>query len=292
MATYRFKQVDVFTTEPFQGNPVAVVLDADGLDSSQMQRIATWTNLSETTFVLSPSVAEADYRLRIFTPKSELPFAGHPTIGSAHAILESGLVKPDSSPFVQECAAGLLTLRAEGAGDGQRLFVQVPPAKISTVDQACYAQVPAALGAPPVPHAMPAIVDVGPVWLVAQMDSAEVVHGLQPNMVAIDQLSRDLGLTGITVFGLSDVADSRLYTRSFAPAANVPEDPVCGSGNASVGVFLAHSDQLGVTGETYVAKQGNEVGRNGFVNVSVRLPGPVVEIGGAAVTCIEGSLRI
>lgn len=103
MATYRFRQVDVFATEPCRGNPVAVVLGADGLDTTEMQRIATWTNLSETTFVLSPTVAEADYRLRIFTPKSELPFAGHPTIGSAHAILESGLIKPPSSHFVQEC---------------------------------------------------------------------------------------------------------------------------------------------------------------------------------------------
>lgn len=292
MATYRFRQVDVFTPEPFRGNPVAVVLGADGLDTTEMQRIATWTNLSETTFVLSPTVAEADYRLRIFTPTSELPFAGHPTIGSAHAILESGLIKPPSSHFVQECEAGLLTLRVKGTGAEQRLFVQAPPAKISVIDHTSQDKVAAALGARPTPNAVPAVVDVGPVWLIAQMDSAEVVHGLQPNMAAIDQLSRELGLTGITVFGLSGAEHSRLYVRSFAPAANVPEDPVCGSGNASVGAFLAHSDQLRVTGESYVANQGNEVGRNGFVNVSVRMPGPIVEIGGAAVTCIEGSLRI
>src|SRR5512138_1432678 len=111
MMARRFKQVDVFTSEPYFGNPVAVILEAEGLSSESMQRIAAWTNLSETTFVLPPTSPEADYRLRIFTPKGELPFAGHPTIGSAHAVLESGVVRPDSSGMVQECGAGLLPLR-------------------------------------------------------------------------------------------------------------------------------------------------------------------------------------
>ena len=132
MPSYPFKQVDVFTTQPFCGNPVAVVLGADALTPTDMQRIATWTNLSETTFVLSPTCPEADYRLRIFTPKGELPFAGHPTIGSAHAVLESGLVQPHNSQLVQECEAGLLPLRIEQIGQYQhpqrlqRLFSSNP----------------------------------------------------------------------------------------------------------------------------------------------------------------------
>ena len=126
MKSYQFKQVDVFTDRPLRGNPVAVVLGADGLTAGDMQRLATWTNLSETTFVLSPTRAEADYRLRIFTPKGELPFAGHPSIGSAHAALESGLVEPQRSHFVQECEAGLLPVRVERAGDTRHLFIQTP----------------------------------------------------------------------------------------------------------------------------------------------------------------------
>ncbi len=295
MTTYQFKQVDVFTTQPFFGNPVAVVLGADTLTSSDMQRIATWTNLSETTFVLSPTRAEADYRLRIFTPKGELPFAGHPTIGSAHAVLESGLVQPHDSQLVQECQAGLLPLRIEQTGSDQRLqrlFVQTPEVKVSTVDASQHAKIAASLQASLVPNTLPLRVDIGPVWLIVQLENAQLVHSLQPDMAAITCVSQELQLTGITVFGLTETEGSAVYTRSFAPAANVPEDPVCGSGNASVAAFLVHSDKLNLTGETYVANQGQELGREGFVHVSVSRAGQTIEIGGSSVTCIEGSLQV
>ena len=295
MTTYQFKQVDVFTTQPFFGNPVAVVLGADTLTPADMQRIATWTNLSETTFVLSPTRAEADYRLRIFTPKGELPFAGHPTIGSAHAVLESGLVQPHDSQLVQECQAGLLPLRIEQTGSDQRLqrlFVQTPEVKVSTVDEPQHAKIAASLQASLVPNTLPLRVDIGPVWLIVQLENAQAVHSLQPDMAAITCVSQELQLTGITVFGLTETEGSAVYTRSFAPAANVPEDPVCGSGNASVAAFLVHSDKLNLTGETYVANQGQELGREGFVHVSVSRAGQTIEIGGSSVTCIEGSLQV
>jgi PhzF family phenazine biosynthesis protein len=295
MTSYPFKQVDVFTTQPFCGNPVAVVLGADTLTPADMQRIATWTNLSETTFVLSPTRAEADYRLRIFTPKGELPFAGHPTIGSAHAVLESRLVRPYNSQLVQECEAGLLPLRIEKTGSHQRLqrlFVQTPEAKVSTVDVLQHAKIASALQASLVPDAPPLRIDIGPVWLIVQLENAQLVHGLQPDMAAITRVSQELQLTGITVFGVTETEGSAVYTRSFAPAANVPEDPVCGSGNASVAAFLVHSDKLSLTGETYVANQGQELGRAGFVHVSVSGAGRTIEIGGSSVTCIEGSLQV
>ena len=130
MPTYGFKQVDVFTGRPFLGNPVAVVLDADDIDPAQMQRIAAWTNLSETTFVLRPTSASADYRLRIFTPTGELPFAGHPTVGSAHAVLQSGILPPESRSLRQECLAGVLPLTVDGTGADRRIFVRVPEAKV------------------------------------------------------------------------------------------------------------------------------------------------------------------
>jgi PhzF family phenazine biosynthesis protein len=129
MSRHRFVQVDVFTGRALAGNPVAVVLGADHLDDAVMQRLAAWTNLSETTFVLRPTAAGADYRLRIFTPRSELPFAGHPTVGSAHAVLEAGLVPADATRLVQECRAGLLPLRVERDGSARRIFVRVPEAR-------------------------------------------------------------------------------------------------------------------------------------------------------------------
>lgn len=292
MQSYQFKQVDVFTTRPLCGNPVAVVLGADQLTTADMQRIASWTNLSETSFVLSPTRAEADYRLRIFSPKGELPFAGHPSIGSAHAALESGVVKPHRSRFVQECAAGLLPLRVEQTGNARRLFVQTPAAKVAALDPAQHAALPPALRLDLSPEAASLRVDVGPVWLVVQLDSAALVHRLQPDLAAVTRLSQALQLTGITVFGLTGGGPSAVYTRSFAPALNVPEDPVCGSGNASVAAFLAHSDQLGSTGLSYVANQGHELGRDGFVHIAVSLPDRTIQLGGASVTCVEGRLQV
>jgi PhzF family phenazine biosynthesis protein len=291
MSPRRFKQVDVFTARPFFGNPVAVVLDADGFGAEQMQTIAAWTNLSETTFVQSPTVAGADYRLRIFTPKGELPFAGHPTIGSAHAVLESGMVRPQTARMSQECGAGLLPIRIEEGPDGRRIFVKAPQAKVRSADGAVKRQVETALRSTLSDQSSPLLVDVGPVWLVAELANATAVHALAPDMAAITQLSRDLSIAGITAFGLTGRQPDAVYTRSFAPAFNVPEDPVCGSGNASVGAFLAHFEKLGATGTAYVAHQGNEVGRDGTIMVTVNAADRSVEIGGQSVTCIEGTLR-
>ena len=291
MSPRRFKQVDVFTARPFFGNPVAVVLDADGMGAEQMQAIAGWTNLSETTFVQSPTAAGADYRLRIFTPKGELPFAGHPTIGSAHAVLEGGMVNPRTARMTQECGAGLLPIRIEDGPDGRRIFVRAPQAKIRSGDSALSRQVAAVLRAALSDQSSPLLVDVGPVWLVAELPDATAVHALAPDMPAITQLSRDLSIAGITVFGLTGRQPDAVYARSFAPALNVPEDPVCGSGNASVGAFLAHFEKLGATGAAYVAHQGNEVGRDGAIVVTVNPADGSIEIGGHSVTCIEGTLR-
>ncbi len=291
MAPRRFKQVDVFTARPFFGNPVAVVLDADGFSVEQMQAIAAWTNLSETTFVQSPTAAGADYRLRIFTSKGELPFAGHPTIGSAHAVLECGMVRPQTARMSQECGAGLLPIRIEDGSDGRRIFVKAPQAKLRSGDGALRQQVEKVLRSTLSDQSSPLLVDVGPVWLVAELNNATAVHTLAPDMAAITQLSRELSIAGITAFGLTGRQPDAVYTRSFAPAFNVPEDPVCGSGNASVGAFLAHFERLGATGAAYVARQGNEVGRDGAITVTVDPADRSVEIGGQSVTCIEGTLH-
>ena len=176
----RFAQVDVFGLRPFAGNPVAVVLDAEGLSTQDMQAMARWTNLSETTFVLPPSHAEASYRVRIFTPRQELPFAGHPSIGTAHAVLEAGLATPNAQGgLVQECAAGLLPLRIDMSGSQRQLFVRIPSARHQSLDAALQQQLSTALGADITPAEC---VNVGPTWIVAGLNSGAAVRALQPDL--------------------------------------------------------------------------------------------------------------
>jgi PhzF family phenazine biosynthesis protein len=288
MSRHRFMQVDVFTSRPLAGNPVAVVLGADDLDDAVMQRLAAWTNLSETTFVLRPTIAGADYRLRIFTPRSELPFAGHPTVGSAHAVIEAGVVPADATRLVQECRAGLLPLRVERDGSGRRIFVRVPEAKVRRAPSAD--AVARVLGAAPADE--PLVVDVGPVWLVARLGDAAAVRAVRPDGAGIAQIGDAAGATGITVFALCDGPGARVVVRSFAPSAGVAEDPVCGSGNATVAAYLATTGLLSRVGGTYCASQGRELGRDGEIHVRVGESGRAIEIGGQSVTVIEGRVDL
>jgi len=275
MKSLRFKQVDVFTARPFLGNPVAVVIGAEALDTAEMQRIAGWTNLSETTFLLKS--ASADYKLRIFTPRQELPFAGHPTIGSAHAALESGFVAKKSR-LTQECGAGIIDLSVEDDG---RIFLKGPPAKVERMEK----QIPSI---PLAPASAVMKVDVGPIWVVGEMTDAAALAALKPDMSALAEWSESLRVTGTTVFAPSQDSLAKIHVRSFAPAHGVAEDPVCGSGNLSVAVFLRENQLLERFGKTYVARQGMQLGRDGRVSVRI---GEKIEIGGHAVTCVEGTLK-
>ena len=272
----RFKQIDVFTSRPFLGNPVAVVLDAAGLETVDMQRIARWTNLSETTFLL-PS-AKADYRVRIFTPAHELPFAGHPTIGSAYAAMRAGLATPRDGAMVQECGAGLLDLSSEGT----KIYVRSPRPKITEVKN-----VASAFGIPLAPPAHLIKVDVGPVWLVGEMSDAAALAALKPDMTALAEWTTSLGATGVTVLAPSGERDCAVHVRSFAPAGGVPEDPVCGSGNISVAAYLRHFERAQ---SAYVARQGMQLGRDG--RVYLRVDASDIWLGGEAVACVEGMLAI
>ena len=270
-----FKQVDVFTDRPFLGNPVAVVIDAQELDAAQMQRIAGWTNLSETTFLLKSKVA--DYRLRIFTPRQELPFAGHPSIGSAHAALESGFVSRKKN-LVQECGAGLIELSVEPDG---RIFLQGPPAKVQVLDK----MIPSV---PLAPASNVLKIDLGPVWVVGEMTDARALAALKPDMTALAEWTQALGASGVTVFAPSDESLSNMHVRSFAPAHGIPEDPVCGSGNLSVAEYLRSTNQRNRFGGSYIARQGMQLGRDGRVSVRIKTR---IEIGGYAVTCVDGTLQ-
>jgi PhzF family phenazine biosynthesis protein len=268
----RFKQVDVFTDRPFLGNPVAVVIGAEALDTPTMQRIACWTNLSETTFLLESR--KADYRLRIFTPRQELPFAGHPTIGSAHAALEAGFVSKKST-LKQECGAGIIDLCVEAGG---RIFLRGPEARTAVLDK----MVPSI---PLAPASAVMKIDVGPVWVVGEMTDARALAALKPDMTALAEWTQSVGATGVTVFAPSDDSFSSIHVRSFAPAHGIAEDPVCGSGNLSVAVYVKNR-----FGDRYVARQGMQLGRDG--RVSVRMKKDAIEIGGHTVTCVEGELKL
>ena len=283
MRFLKFKQVDVFTRTPFSGNPVAVVLEAQGLGGEDMQRIAAWTNLSETTFVLPPSCAAADYRLRIFTPRAELPFAGHPTIGSAHAVLEAGIVKAKDGRLRQECGAGILGLRV----DGETLWLEAPPATDTPLGEADFAVLEEALKAKI--QGSPCVINVGPRWLVAELADAGAVGALVPDMQSLAGLSDKLSIGGVTVYGAASDGHSAIHVRSFAPAHGIAEDPVCGSGNISVAAYLAKTGQTRRFGECYTARQGMQLGRDG--RVSIRVETGKIYLGGSAVTCIDGTLR-
>ena len=290
MESLPFKQVDVFTRTPFFGNPVAVVLDAAPLSGVDMQRIAAWTNLSETTFVLPPSSAEADYRLRIFTPRQELPFAGHPTIGSAHAVLECGMATPHGGRLRQECLAGIIELDIDTTPDGRRIFLHVPEPKVSVLEDDFAPRLGKALAirAAAAPAALR--VDVGVVWLVADLGTSDMIATLRPNLDQVHLLSAETQAAGVTVFGRAEDGAARLHVRSFAPLLGVAEDPVCGSGNAGVAAYLLHTGRIREIGLEYVARQGMAIGRAG--EVAVRLRGSEIQIGGFAVTCIDSRLRI
>ena len=285
-----FKQVDVFTREPFQGNPVAVVLQADGLTPAQMQHIARWTNLSETVFVLQPTDAQAHYRVRIFTPGAELPFAGHPTIGAAHALLEAGLVEAVDGALVQQCGAGLVKLEITRHAVADRwIAFELPQPRLTMLDDAQVDELESLFGAPVQRAARPRVIDVGARWIVAQLEGPEAVLALRPDLQRLAAHDARAAVTGVTVFGeYPPGAAARLEVRSFAPAQGIPEDPVCGSGNGCVAVFVRETGQLSHLGSDFLVAQGAALGRAGRLRLRIE-PGRV-RVGGMAVTCIDGGI--
>ncbi|MBU9480908.1 PhzF family phenazine biosynthesis protein [Burkholderia multivorans] len=292
MSAIPFKQVDVFTSERFKGNPVAVVLRADDLTTEQMQQIASWTNLSETTFVVPKTSAEADYRVRIFTPGSELPFAGHPTIGTAYALLEAGFVKENDGTLIQECGAGLVRLEVvrESAGV-ESISFDLPEPTIAPLDEGQVNELESILGTQVSRQHSPALVDVGARWIIAQLPSAAAVLAVRPDFPRMREQDLKAKATGVVVFGEYDSGDpARIEVRAFAPACGVSEDPVCGSGNGAVAAFIRHSGQTDYFGASYTAAQGSIVGRAGMIRLV--LSDDRIQVGGAAVTCIDGLVSV
>jgi PhzF family phenazine biosynthesis protein len=273
---YQFRQVDVFTDTPYLGNPVAVVLGADGLSDEQMQQFANWTNLSETTFVLPPRDAGADYLVRIFTGSRELPFAGHPTLGTCHAWLEAGGQAFNPDAVVQECAAGLITVRRTEAG---LAFAAPPLIRSGPVDDQLAERVAQSLNVPRSDIVDIAWADNGPGWVAVLLASAEAVLAVKPGV-----LDLDIGVAG----PYPDGSPEALEVRAFTPVVASLEDPVTGSLNASLGQWLLGSGRLA---SPYVASQGTALGRRGRVHVSQDADGQVW-VGGGTVTCIAGTVVI
>lgn len=270
----RFSQVDVFSAEPLLGNPVAVVHDADGLTDEQMAAFARWTNLSETTFLLTPTDPAADYRLRIFTPGGELPFAGHPTLGSAHAWLEAGGA-PQGERVVQECGAGLVEI-----GRGDVLAFRAPPLlRSGPVSETDLARICRALRIDASDVVDSQWIDNGPGWVGVLLEDATAVLGLRPDWAAFDGL--DIGVVGPYAEGPADVE-----VRAMCPGHGITEDPVTGSLNAGIGQWLAGSRLP----TSYVASQGTVLQRAGRVHVS--LVDGEVWVGGETRTTVAGSVDL
>jgi PhzF family phenazine biosynthesis protein len=275
--TRPFCQVDVFGSAPYRGNPLAVVLDGEGLSTEQMQRFAHWMNLSETTFVLPPSGEGADYQVRIFTPVAELPFAGHPTLGTCHAWLEAGGTPHRAGVIVQECGAGPVTLRRTADG---LAFAAPPVLRDGPVDEGMLAHIAAVLRIDRAAIVDASWADNGPGWVAVMLASAEAVLAVRPGAVDLD-----LGLVGAYPPG----SPAAFEVRAFFPKDGVTtEDPVTGSLNASLAAWLLNS---GYAQAPYVASQGTVLGRAGRVHIS-RDPGGTIWVAGATVTCITGQVGL
>ncbi|MCX7249745.1 MAG: PhzF family phenazine biosynthesis protein [Burkholderiales bacterium] len=311
MKTREFKQVDVFGVSAYLGNPLAVVLDGSDLSDQEMQHFASWTHLSETTYLLPPSeagaAAGADYRVRIFTPGAELPFAGHPTLGSCHAWLEAGGKPKAQEVIVQECAFGLVQIRRDAA----RLRFAAPALQRRPVEATLLAEIASALGVKTARIRAAQLLDNGPVWLTLLLDSRQTVLQLSPDHPALKNLGYKVGVAAIESAAPTTVLIARsnrearasstrsvssavtpdlpaVEVRAFAASVGVNEDPVTGSLNASLAQWLIAD---GLAPAVYIAEQGHCLGRAGRVHIEQDELGQVW-VGGESVTCVEGTVKL
>jgi len=288
--------VDVFTQDAFWGNPVAVVAGGTRLSPERMLRIARWTGMPETVFVLPQEPrghadTEADYDVRIWSPLCELPFAGHPSIGTAHVLLEEGAIDPPHGRFVQQCPAGRIDMRVTLIGAQRRISFRTPVPTVERLDNAGHAAVLTALGYTG-PSAQVALVEAGARWIVVEMISASDVNALKPNLERVQALSVLYRVSGITVLGHVQAGDVNFEVRSFAPAIGVPEDAVCGGGNACAAAWVAYRNDWRMGCADCTVSQGRHVGRAGRVFWEGPDQDRRIEIGGFAVTISAGTFRL
>ena len=287
MKSRRFYHLDVFARRPGTGNPLAVVLDAEGLDTTEMQRIAAWTNVIETTFVLPPTQTGADYKLRIFTPRRELAFAGHPSVGTAHAVLAADLVKPKNETLIQECGAGLLPVHVENDHRGQIIWISAPATKVICHGDPNDPLVQSVLGGRGLGVAGIALADNGRRWWLAELEDEQAVRQYQANFPAIAALASPHEAMGICVFARCKHADYHIVIRALMPFHGHYEDPASGAANAILAGYLKASNQLHGLGPSYTVSQGREIGRDAYLYLYIDEDGGS-HVGGPTQTVVSG----
>ena len=286
----RYLQCDVFADRPGAGNPLAVVLDADGLDDAAMQAIARWTRLPETTFVFPPSSPQASYGIRIFSPRREVPFAGHPSVGTAHAVLEAGIATPRDGLLVQEGIAGLLPLHVSGEGFERTIAVRTPKAQVVEIASPGDARLRDALANLPLGALPQALMDGGRRWWLAELADEAALRSASPNWEAIERLANATDSMGLCVFARSDDPVYYLAVRAWVGAPARFEDAASGAANATLAAWLADRDALPGDSGFYRISQGREVGHDAIIELTVDADGEVWS-GGRVCSVVRGEIE-
>lgn len=290
MTLRRYLQLDVFADRPGAGNPLAVVLDAEGLDDAAMQAIAKWTRLPETTFVFPPAQAGASYRIRMFSPRREVPFAGHPSVGTAHVVLEAGLATPVDGRLVQEGIAGLLPLSVDGEGTRRTIAIRTPRARVVEVANLNDVRLVAVLRNVQLGALPPALMDGGRRWWLAEFASEAALRNATPDWLAIGALAVSTDSMGLCAFARADAGrDYDLVVRAFVGAPAHFEDAASGAANATLAAWLKHNDALPGRDDRYVVSQGREVGHDARLQLRVDDEGEVWS-GGHICNVVRGNI--
>lgn len=289
MTSRRYAQVDVFADRPGAGNPLAVVLDAEGLGDKQMQAIARWTRLPETTFVFPATGDDASYRIRIFSPRREVPFAGHPSVGTAHAVMESGLAAPRDGLLVQDGIAGKLPLRVTGEGPTRTVAVRTPRASVREIASADDLRLRDALRTLPLGALPPALMDGGRRWWLAELENETALRSATPPWEAISALAQSTDSMGLCAYARSDDPVYYLAVRAWVGAPAQFEDAASGAANATLAAWLASQNALPSDSGFYRISQGREVGHDAIIELTVDDAGDVWS-GGRVCTVVQGAL--
>lgn len=288
MASLRYLHLDVFAATLGGGNHLGVVIGADDWSDQAMQRFARWTALVETTFLLPPTDPKASYRVRIFTPHKEIPFAGHPSIGSAHAALACGLAETRDGLLWQECGAGVLPIRVEGNGHGRELLLQSPGERVLDTGPAAHPLLPAALAGIELGTLPPALVDGGRRWWLAEVADEASLRTWQPDHAAIGALARASDSMGLCAFARSAHPDYQLVVRALPAGVGIVEDPASGAANGLIAAYIAHAEPHGTLARGYQVSQGREIGHD--ARLVVRIDGTSIWVGGRSHTIVDGTL--
>jgi len=289
MSSHRYFQLDVFSHRPGGGNPLGVVVGADDWSDAAMQAFAAWTDIVETTFLLAPTTSDASYRLRIFTPTREIAFAGHPSIGSAHVALLSGFAKPVDNLLMQECLAGVLPIRIEGASAQRRLFIKAPKASILKTGVEPNSLLAATLGKVRLGRLPPAFVEGGRRWWLAELAEVSVLRAWQPDHASIRKIALDSDSLGLCVFARSSEPGHDIVLRAFPAGVGIVEDPASGAANGLVAAYIAAAEPEGPLARGYSVSQGREMGHDAELILRIDADA-TIWVGGQTQTVISGEV--